>query len=626
MEGGWSQVALSVLRKAVSIALAIWLLLSINFLAFYVQLGDPTEWMWPRIPGNEEVIQRIIDEARLDESLIVQYVDYMVDTVTGGFRIATSFWRGADIQDFIWRYAGRTAALLTLSLVGSLALGAAIEVAAGRRLGGLRSGLAHGLSLIAMSIPVSALAITTILVNAEFDLGFPFRGMGIPYTGEEGAQFLDVARAMVLPVLTVTVPCAGLAALMLREGRRRSADGAPPKGTWISSLSSGLAMMRPFLHFYVAWTMAAVLAVEVIFDFAGLGFLMWNAVYNMDTPLLMAALTLMVLMTMAASSVTSLFIHLLGDRRPSEVLRDWGRREPVETHDRAAAPPADVALKAWARSAWRSFKSSAAGVSAAILMGVILVLGALGPFIAPYPDLTDYSPERSTPPSPEHLLGTDAYGRDVLSLWLFGARDAAVTVAFLVLTTVLVGFAIGLVAWKTTGLGRRTPRAADFLLTAGARAMVAIPLPVFAATRMYLTRLFEYASEFMVLAFYAWAWVLIARPVRAETRAAGSRARGSQMLPRLLAGALSVAKFAVPLIIVATVVLAFFGFSVYYDYSWADLLESAYRYSAFSLGQWYLILPPIVGIVLVCGGAFVLLDRVEQAVRAGSLPVAPGGG
>ena len=63
----------------------------------------------------------------------------------------------------------------------------------------------------------------------------------------------------------------------------------------------------------------------------------------------------------------------------------------------------------------------AAGLVIIILMGVC---AAFAPWVAPYDPLAvDYGAMLARP-SPEHLLGTDSFGRDVLSRVVYGARTA----------------------------------------------------------------------------------------------------------------------------------------------------------------------------------------------------------
>jgi peptide/nickel transport system permease protein len=61
------------------------------------------------------------------------------------------------------------------------------------------------------------------------------------------------------------------------------------------------------------------------------------------------------------------------------------------------------------------------------LLGVILVLGlvsvaAFAPFLAAYDPLLIDLPKRDQAPNWDHPLGTDTFGRDVLSRILWGSR------------------------------------------------------------------------------------------------------------------------------------------------------------------------------------------------------------
>src|SRR2546422_7524967 len=53
---------------------------------------------------------------------------------------------------------------------------------------------------------------------------------------------------------------------------------------------------------------------------------------------------------------------------------------------------------------------------------LFLATAALAPWLAPYDPTVQSLAEVLRPPSRSHLLGTDQYGRDVLSQVLFGGR------------------------------------------------------------------------------------------------------------------------------------------------------------------------------------------------------------
>ncbi len=64
------------------------------------------------------------------------------------------------------------------------------------------------------------------------------------------------------------------------------------------------------------------------------------------------------------------------------------------------------------------------GAAAAVLLVVLGVAAALADSVAPYDPLATDFLAMFAPPSARHWLGTDAFGRDVLSRIIFGARTA----------------------------------------------------------------------------------------------------------------------------------------------------------------------------------------------------------
>ncbi len=78
------------------------------------------------------------------------------------------------------------------------------------------------------------------------------------------------------------------------------------------------------------------------------------------------------------------------------------------------------------------------------IVGLFILLAIVGPAIAPYKYSDQVLADRLKPPSPEHLLGTDQFGRDILSRILVGSRDVFVVAGSGTLLAVLLGLALGL--------------------------------------------------------------------------------------------------------------------------------------------------------------------------------------
>ena len=78
---------------------------------------------------------------------------------------------------------------------------------------------------------------------------------------------------------------------------------------------------------------------------------------------------------------------------------------------------------------------------------LIIVLGALfAPLIAPWDPLKFDAVNRLTGPSAVHWMGTDQYGRDLLSRALYGARFSLSVATVAVVLSLLVGGVLGLLA------------------------------------------------------------------------------------------------------------------------------------------------------------------------------------
>ena len=91
---------------------------------------------------------------------------------------------------------------------------------------------------------------------------------------------------------------------------------------------------------------------------------------------------------------------------------------------------------------WREFaRQRPLGTFGAVLIVIMLLAAAFAEIVAPYDPTELNFTDLLLPPSPEHLLGTDNFGRDVFSRIIFGSRTALL-VGF---TASLVGCTLGLV-------------------------------------------------------------------------------------------------------------------------------------------------------------------------------------
>jgi peptide/nickel transport system permease protein len=100
-----------------------------------------------------------------------------------------------------------------------------------------------------------------------------------------------------------------------------------------------------------------------------------------------------------------------------------------------------------------------------VIVGTIVVLAVLAPWIAPHPWDTISIRTRFQPPNATYWLGTDDYGRDVLSRLLMGARLSLAMGIGATLFSVAIGVPLGLAAgYFRSWVDELLMRAADVLM------------------------------------------------------------------------------------------------------------------------------------------------------------------
>jgi len=133
-------------------------------------------------------------------------------------------------------------------------------------------------------------------------------------------------------------------------------------------------------------------------------------------------------------------------------LSVWGYALWGTVRGAFAPMPPFSAAPAGADGAWaiavRHFKRNRLAVIGVVVVALLYAVAVLAPLIAPYNPIAQHDLVRTgyLPPSPAHWLGTDRFGRDVLSRILYGAR-ISLSIGFIaVAIAVVLGSVLGAVA------------------------------------------------------------------------------------------------------------------------------------------------------------------------------------
>ena len=95
---------------------------------------------------------------------------------------------------------------------------------------------------------------------------------------------------------------------------------------------------------------------------------------------------------------------------------------------------------------WRRFTANRMGVVGSVIIIALVVVAALANVIAPHSYKIQELSIMNTPPSGEYPMGTDEFGRDVLSRVIHGSRISVYVGVVSVGLSVLIGVFIGSIA------------------------------------------------------------------------------------------------------------------------------------------------------------------------------------
>lgn len=235
----------------------------------------------------------------------------------------------------------------------------------------------------------------------------------------------------------------------------------------------------------------------------------------------------------------------------------------------ANAAPTVTARAPWLRSrVLRAFFRRPLAVAGAITLIVFIFAAAAAPWLAPYDPLSmDLLNPYSPPFTDGHLLGTDNFGRDILSRLMHGARISLFIGLVVVAIASVIGTTLGLLAGYFGGW-------VDNLIMRLVEIFYAFPflVLVIAVIAVFGPSIF---NVMWVLGLVS--WPLYARLVRAQVLSLrdtefveAARAAGASpwaimfrhLLPNTLTPILVTATFGIPEAILASAALGFLGLGV----------------------------------------------------------------
>lgn len=316
-----------VFKRALLLIFTIWIALTINFLLPRAMPGNPAQVMIAKYRGRirPEAIEalEIAFGVDSDRTVFQQYIDYLKRMVTGDFGISVTFYP-ANVSEVLSQSIFWTIGLLGVTTIISFLLGIRLGIWSGWRRDSPLSTTTIFIALFLNSTPYFWVALIAVYVFG-LQLGwFPLSGAYA--SGVTGWRFIgSVLYHAILPALTIIITATGGWILTMRNNMLSvlqedyisfaKAKGLPEK-VIISEYAARNAILPSFTGFAMAlgFIVGGSLITETVFNYPGVGYMLYQSVLNIDYPLMQALFLFIMITVLVANFIADLTYSLLDPR------------------------------------------------------------------------------------------------------------------------------------------------------------------------------------------------------------------------------------------------------------------------------------------------------------------------
>jgi peptide/nickel transport system permease protein len=271
-----------ILRRLVQTVLILLGVAAITFLLLYALPADPAVLIAGR-SATPQMVASIRHELGLDQPLIMQFLHYLDALLHGD--LGRSYTQKTAVLPLIQARLPATIILMAAGIVVEVVLGLTFGIIAAVKRGGLVDRTVMMLSFIGVSSPQFVVALLLLYVFAATLGWFPMSGFG-------------TARHVVLPALTLGVLGAGWYARMVRSAMIDVLNHDYVRTARAKGLSSARIIFRHVLPnailpiiamigIDIGQFMSGVVVVEAVYGWPGIGQLAWQAIQQVDIPIIM---------------------------------------------------------------------------------------------------------------------------------------------------------------------------------------------------------------------------------------------------------------------------------------------------------------------------------------------------
>lgn len=313
--------ALFVLRRLGRGVFTIWFAVTVTFLLLRILPGDPALAL-ASPTMTDEIRQGILTQYGLDQPLIVQYALYMWQLLQGN--LGVSFTQSIPVMDVLLQRLPWTLLLAFAALALTVVLGIPLGVAAAARTGRATDKFVQILGVTGQSLFVPSVGILLLLFFGRSLGWFPIGGA---YSqGVYGAEwYLSVAHHLVLPAVSLMLVQIGSYVLTMRSTLIETlsedyitlarANGLPYRRIlWKHALRNALLPTTTLIGLQLGFLVGGAVLTESVFAYPGVGRGIYEAVTQLDFPVLQGAFLMLAVTVVVANMATDILYGYLDPR------------------------------------------------------------------------------------------------------------------------------------------------------------------------------------------------------------------------------------------------------------------------------------------------------------------------
>jgi len=281
----------------------------ITFMLAFVVPGDPAVAM-AGAKADPQTLSTIRKELGLEQPVYVQYMRYLDRAVHGD--LGRSYIRRESVTGLILSRFPATAILALAAMVLSLVLGIPMGVLAAAYSERALDNALLVFSLALVSLPVFWLGAMLLIVGGLYLRSFPLGGFGD-------------WKSLVLPTVTLALGSAGYYSRILQTNLVDALDQdyvRTARGKGLSrarvmakhALANAMLPLVTLAGLDLAGLFSGVVLTETVFNWPGIGRLAFEAVFNLDVPLIMGTVLFSAFLIVVANLVVDLLYVWLDPR------------------------------------------------------------------------------------------------------------------------------------------------------------------------------------------------------------------------------------------------------------------------------------------------------------------------